>query len=50
MPMNVTSISLADVMGQAEWIIKNWLTFRAASGYERRLTTIARPDQPPAVL
>jgi hypothetical protein len=33
MPTNITSSSLADAMGQAEWIIENWVAFRAASRY-----------------
>jgi hypothetical protein len=35
MPTNITGSSLADTMGQAEWIIENWVAFRAASQYER---------------
>ena len=35
MPTNITRSSLAETMGQAEWIIENWVAFRAASQYER---------------
>jgi hypothetical protein len=35
MPTNITGSSLADTMGQAEWIIENWVAFQAASQYER---------------